>query len=130
MAVEVRTFQCLIPAGTLITAPVTVSLAMPARIVRTIQVVVPRGPSGLMGFAFGSASQNVIPYNNGAWIVTDDEKLSWDIDEQIDSGAWQLRGYNTGQYDHTVYVRFLLDLVQRQQTTPVLTLVSNDALSA
>lgn len=130
MPVEVRAFQCLIPAKTAKATPVVVSLAMPARIVRTIEITVPRGPSGLVGFALGSAGQNVIPYNNGAWIVTDDEKITWDVDEQIDSGAWQLQGYNTGQYDHTVYLRFLLDLVQVAQTAPVLTLVSNDELSA
>lgn len=130
MAVEVRAFQCLIPNSTPQSAPVTIDLAMPPRIVRTIQIIVPRGPSGLMGFAIGAAGQNVIPYNNGAWIVSDDEKLSWDVDEQINSGAWQLQGYNTGQYDHTVYVRFLLDLVQQQQTAPILTLVSNSDLSA
>src|SRR5438445_433771 len=74
----------------------------------------------------GAAGVRVIPYNANAFIVTDDERMSWPIEGMQDSGSWTLFGYNTGQYDHTVYVRFLLDLVAEPAPTaptPVANLV-------
>lgn len=118
MATQVYQFAPVIPAGTPISAPVTINLTMPARIVRTIEVRVPPGPSGVMGFAFAAAGQSVIPTNAGGWVVTDDELLSWDLDEQLQSGAWQIKGYNTGTFPHTVYVRFLTDLPGAVIDTP------------
>lgn len=91
---------------------------------------IPPGPRGLVGFALGSAGQNIIPYNNGQWIIADDDTINWPLEDYLDSGAWQLQGYNLGQYDHTIYLRFLLDLVQRSTAAPTLTLISSNELSA
>jgi hypothetical protein len=115
-AIEIQSFACLIPAGTLQSAPITVSMAMPVRQVLGLTIRVPPGPNGFMGFAIGMSSKNVIPQNNGAFIVTSDEVIDWDLDESLNSGAWQLIGYNTGVYDHTVYVRFRVILPPPQTT--------------
>lgn len=109
-AVEIRSFAALIPAGTAIAAPITVPLTMPTREVLWIEVKVPPGPSGLMGFNLGSAGQQVIPTGAGSWIVTSDESFRWDLTGEIDSGAWELHGYNIGVYPHTVYLRFAVIL--------------------
>ncbi len=119
MSVELRAFDCLIPAGTAKTAPVAVSLAMPPRIVDRIEVRVPPGSNGAVGFALGSGAQPVLPYNPGAFVVVDDDHFDWPVTGQISSGAWQLIGYNTGQYDHTVYVRFWLSLVNVGAAVPL-----------
>lgn len=105
-AVQVYEYACLIPAGTAEASPVTIDLVMPACQVVEIDIRVPPGPSGVMGFALGSAGQQVLPRGDGQWIVTDDEVIPWQLDALWDSGSWQLYGYNTGTYDHTVYVRF------------------------
>jgi len=110
MSREIRAFECVIPAGTAKAAPVTFSLAMPARIVDQIDIRIPPGPNGLMGFQLTSSGAQIIPYNAGAFVVANDERLTWPLTNQITSGAWALTGYNTGQYDHTVYVKFLLSL--------------------
>jgi hypothetical protein len=109
MAREVRNFAVTIPAATLTTAPYVEDLTMPARQVIEVRVRVPPGPSGLVGWALGSAGERVLPWGEGQWIVADDEAISWPLEGQIESGAWQLQGYNLGVYDHTVYVTFLLD---------------------
>lgn len=108
---EVHQFAALIPAGTAKSAPVTVTMAMPPREVSEIHVRVPPGPSGLMGFQIGMAGQQIFPRNQGQFIITDDEKIEWAVRGQNDSGAWELYGYNTDVYDHTVHVRFLVSLV-------------------
>lgn len=110
MAAEIRNFVVTIAAGTPIATPQVTALTMPARIVRHVRVRIPPGPLGSVGWALGAAGVPVIPWNAGGWIVGDDETLEWDVSGQIDSGAWQLIGYNLGLNAHSVYVTFSLDL--------------------
>lgn len=112
MADEVRSFTVSIPAGTLATAPQVSDLAMPARIVREVRVRIPPGPAGTVGFALAASGVPIIPWNAGQWLVGNDELVTLPLANQITSGAWQLRAYNTGVYAHSLYVTFLLDLVQ------------------
>jgi len=111
MASEVRNYEVTIPAGTLASAPLLTDLAMPPRTVTAVRVRIPPGPRGLVGWALAVAGTQVIPWNAGAWIVGDDEILDWPLANQIDSGAWQLSAYNTGIYDHAIYVTFSLEPV-------------------
>lgn len=111
MAREVRSFDPTIPAGTAVAAPVTIDLAMPARTVRWVRIRIPPGPAGVMGFALAASGISIIPFGAGQWVIGDDEVLEWPLEGQIDSGAWQLRGYNTGVYAHTLHLTFGLDPV-------------------
>jgi hypothetical protein len=115
---EIYAFSVTIPAGTLQAAPVIISIGIPPRIVNQIDVVVPPGPSGLMGFQIGMVGQQIIPRNCNAWIITDGEKISWPVQNQNDSGAWQVIGYNTDIYDHTIQVKLLVDLAVTADTGP------------
>jgi hypothetical protein len=111
MAREIRRFTVTVPAGTAIATPQVTALTMPSRVVRELEVVVPPGPRGQVGFALGSTGVAVIPVNAGAWLVTDNETIRWPLEGFWDSGSWQMRAYNTGRYPHTLEVRFLVDLV-------------------
>lgn len=111
MAQEIRSFQVLTPTGTLAASPLVTDLSFPPRTVQQVEITVPPGPSGLVGFALGLAGQPIIPLNAGEWIVTDDERISWPLVDYPNSGAWQLTTYNLGDYDHTIYVRFLLAVI-------------------
>lgn len=111
MAAEVREFAVTTPAGTPQVAPLLTSLAFPPREVTRIEVKVPPGPAGVLGFRIGSGGIPIIPTNPGAWVITDNEVIGWNLTGQITSGAWQAISYNTGSLPHTIYVRFLLDLV-------------------
>ena len=107
-ATEVRSFQATIPAGTPVTAPVTIDTSFPAMTVDQVNIKVPPGPSGLMGFRLTMNGEQVIPINLGQWIITDDETLQLPMANLPNSGEWQVQGYNTGIYDLSVYVDFLL----------------------
>lgn len=130
MSNEIRAFNCTIPPGTLITAPISIDMSFPAREVTEIDVNVPPGPSGLAGFAIGSAGTIVIPYGAQSWIVTDDEKISWPLQGYINSGSWTFFGYNLGKYAHTFYVRFLLSLLTPAVGVSTATLAQVASLSA
>ncbi len=108
MADEIRAFACLIPAGTPIAAPVVIPMVFPPRTVDSIEIRIPPGPNGTVGFAIAAAGQPIIPLNAGQWIIANNDTISWPLSGFLNSGAWQLRAYNAGIYPHTLYVRFLL----------------------
>lgn len=127
-AAEVRTAQVTIPAGTAQDSPYTESVAFPYRELTGVYWRVPPGPSGLMGWRLTmSDGTPVIPTADG-WIVADDEAAQWAVTGQPDSGMWEVTGYNTDVYDHTVYITFLLDLPAGPPS--VTTLPPNSALSS
>lgn len=127
MAREIRTFQVTIPAGTPITAPFTQPIVFPQRVVTQVDWQVPPGPGGLMGWALTIAGQPVIPRNPGAYIIADDVARSWLLEGYPDQGQWQVTGYNTDIYDHSVFLDFLLELVDSGPAA--VTLLPNVALS-
>lgn len=71
-----------------------------------IEVRVPPGPSGLVGFAFVHSGQQVIPFTDGLWIVTDDESIDWSVEEYPTGDKWSLKAYNLDVYPHTLHCRF------------------------
>jgi hypothetical protein len=105
-ATELRTFEVTIPAGTAKASPQVSALTMPARIVEHAEVRIPPGPNGSVGWALGAAGQRVYPYGQDTWVVADNETIPIPVDGAIESGAWQLQAYNTGRWDHTLYLRF------------------------
>jgi hypothetical protein len=123
MAIEIRVFDVMTPAGTAIATPLVSSLAFPAREVERIEIVVPTGPNGQLGLRLTTGGQAVIPTINNTWIRASGEIVSLALTGQLQSGAWQLTSYNTGQYNHTVQVRFYLNVVQQlaqpQASTPL-----------
>jgi hypothetical protein len=110
MAIEIRDFTVTVPAGTPIATPQTSDISFPPRTVTQVNIRVPPGPRGELGFALATGGVNILPYGTGTWIVTDDEDLIYTLENTIESGAWQLIAYNTGDFDHSVRVYFFCDL--------------------
>lgn len=69
-----------------------------------IQIRVPPGPSGLVGFRLAHSGQSVIPYTGERWFTTDNDKLDWVTERYPQGDAWQLWAYNLDLYDHTISV--------------------------
>ena len=128
MAEEFRTFDVVVPAGTAKATPQLTKLTLPVRVVDEIEIRVPPGPRGEVGFAIGSSGVQVIPMAIGSWIVTDDEEINWRLENFWDSGAWEVRAYNTGQFDHTLYLRFLLSTIGKGGP-PAPSSISSDVLN-
>lgn len=106
MATEVRIFDPVVPAGTLATAPAVIDVSFAPMITEIITWRVPRGPNGLMGWRLTSGTGQVVPKNLNAWIITDNESGSFQLEDLHDSGSWQLTAYNTGANAHVVHLRF------------------------
>lgn len=111
MSQEIRAYTVTVPAGTTIADNWSESITFPPEVVDTVEIRIPPGPNGNMGFRLGSSGTPVIPYNSDGWVITNDEVISWSLEDYFDSGAWQVFAYNVGTYDHSIYIRFLNSLV-------------------
>lgn len=106
MALRVFQYAATIPAGTLKTEPHTVDLDLTDWDVQRIDLEVPAGPAGLMGFYVANNGVQWYPKSPGQWLVWDDRSDTWHVEDQPNASGWQIVGYNTGTYDHTVTIRF------------------------
>lgn len=111
MADEIRVYSVNVPANTPIITPATTDVSFPARVVRQIQIRVPPGPNGELGFQIANSGIAVIPINTGGWLIANDELVDLPITSEHDNGSWQVIAYNTGSYAHMLSVRFFVDLL-------------------
>lgn len=129
MSSEVRAFAITVQPGTLPAAPATFNTSFPARNVEQVELVFPPGPMGAVGVSIGAAGQPVIPFNAGAWIVADNDRITYPVVGAHDSGSWEVFAYNLGSFPHTIQVRFLLTTIDPTSDVAPLQLASATDLS-
>lgn len=121
MAERIELFEVTAPAGTAIATPVTQNLSMDQGVIERIEVTVPVGPSGFMGFRFRHSSQVVIPYKGANWVIVNGVDLSWPVAGYPVGNAWSVQMYNTDIYDHTIYIRMHVnEIPDRPQALPAI----------
>lgn len=133
MAQYVLQFSATIPPDTPQDAPVTVDLPLDNWNVEQIDLEVPAGPAGLMGFYVANNGVQWIPATPGSWLVWDDVQNSWAFTDQPNASGWAIVGYNTGTYDHSVVVRFHVNTTvppTAAATAPTVTFVSTGVAAA
>lgn len=106
MAERVLQYTATIPAGTPQITPVTLDTGFVDWDIESIDLEVPPGPSGTMGFQLANNDLPWIPRTPGQWLVWDDHHETFYPTGYPVAGGWQVIGYNTGAYDHAVIVRF------------------------
>lgn len=107
--------------------PLVQNLAQPPRNLRKIHVLVPPGPRGEVGFAFGMGGVALYPTQNSPnsnavtsqWLILNDFHFDFEPYNAPNSGAWQLIAYNTGLFSHTLYIWFELDPIDQTQPPAV-----------
>lgn len=109
MTQRIETAQITVTAGTAIAAPAVTALSLRDAVLDRLEIRVPPGPSGLVGFMLLHSGQQVIPFASGTWIVTDDEKIGWDLTGYPTGDKWSVSAYNLDVYSHTLYFRLLLN---------------------
>lgn len=117
MAAEVHQFTATIPALTPKATPVVVKMPLNLFEIESIDLEVPPGPAGQMGFYLALSGQQWLPYEAGEFLVWDDRFDTWYLTEQPTSYGWEVHGYNTDTYDHSVVVRFHVNIVPTPSTT-------------
>jgi hypothetical protein len=115
VADRIETPTVTILSGATPAAPQNTSLALRDAVLERVEVVIPPGPSGLVGFAFVHSGQQVIPFTEGDWIIADDYTFAADLEHFPTGDLWSIRGYNLDIYDHSLYFRFFF----RELPTPI-----------
>lgn len=118
MAERVIPLTCVVQAGTLITAPQSFPLVFAAANVERIDVRVPPGPAGTVGFSINYGGGNFIPEGDGNWIIADNDYLSWPLVNAPDGGNWTVKAYNTDVINHTLYFHFLVNNLVNLSASP------------
>lgn len=114
----VQTFTVTCAAGTASTSPVTQDTTLGVVDVSDIQIVIPSGHSGLTGLRILLGGSQVLPRNDGGWIIGDDERLDYQVTGYLNTGLWQAEMYNTGIYDHSWQLRYTAEYVYPDPTPP------------
>lgn len=123
VATRIYVYLVTVPSGTPEASPVDTDLEFTDGRIERIEIMVPPGPSGLVGFAVIHSSQQIIPYQAGTFIIADNEVLRWDLQRYPEGSPWTIRAYNLDEYDHTLHVRLYINDVPdespvAQVTTP------------
>jgi len=111
VAQEIRITAVTVPAGTAKTSLQRTVIELGQRNVDEIEVVIPDGPRGEVGFWIGSGGTQIIPHDLGQFIISNNEVIHWPLESQHTSGSWELQAYNTGNFPHTLELRFLCSYV-------------------
>lgn len=106
MSDRLEWFSVTVPANTAKTAPITKSLAFLQGQVVEIDVKVPPGPSGNVGFFISAGGTQYVPRTRGSFVVPDNDYFTWPLINAINSGAWSITAYNTDIFPHTIQIGF------------------------
>ena len=109
-------FEPTTPHGTSQAAPYTDDLTLPNYEVQLIRWRVPPGPQGNLGWQLWYSDALILP-QNGLWMIADNEYDKLELDELPTAGDWQFKGYNSGTYDHTVYLTFYCNPLTPEDVT-------------
>lgn len=101
-----------IPAGTSSLAPLSAPLPIGESIVRRLDLIVPPGPSGLVGFYLAHSGTQMIPRTRGQFLILDDKLIPFDMDGYPTGDKWTLVGYNSDIYDHIIRTIWHVDEVK------------------
>jgi hypothetical protein len=90
------------PAGTAEATPQATPWPLDDNFMPYFRYIVPPGPSGCVGFRLLWAEQQVYPFSNYSWLVTDDDKQQIDLNLAMTSSGLVVQTYNTGAWPHTI----------------------------
>jgi hypothetical protein len=93
-----------IPANTPQSAPVSIAWPLEDNQLKEITVQVPDGHCGLTGFRIMQAQQQIVPFANSSFIVSNDRTFLFPFDDEITSTGLVGNGYNTDIFPHSFYL--------------------------
>lgn len=109
MADRYQYFEFTYPAQNGAAVPVTNDTSFPQGVVQQVDITIPYGADGLIGFQVLSGKSSVIPYNSPLFLLRPGGTWSFPVSNQPASGSWQFSAYNADYLPHTVQVLFYIN---------------------
>jgi hypothetical protein len=112
MADRLEWFDITVPAGVTQASPMRFTTSFQQGDVIEIDVKVPPGPSGNVGFFIGCGGSQYVPRTPGTFVIPDNDYLVWPMANAINTGAWFVTAFNTDLYSHLIQVAFHVNELQ------------------
>jgi hypothetical protein len=109
MADRIALFDILVPAGTTKASMTAFSMAFSPGTVEAIEIDVPPGSAGNLGFQIWSGGSQYIPLVGAGYYVLDDVHKVWPITGANNQGDFKLVAYNTDLWDHQLAITFRIN---------------------
>ncbi len=94
-----------VPPNTLQGSPLQAELAFSVGMWDNLEVVIPAGHSGQTGLQVVWQDKQIVPFNDGAWLVADDDRITFPLGMYSAYPNLVVYGYNVGIYEHTFFLR-------------------------
>jgi hypothetical protein len=120
MASRVEIFDVTVPALTPVSAPFVATMTFDIGEVERVEIIVPPGPSGLVGFGILHSGESVLPREPARFVKADAEVISWPLNDAPTAGRWGVRAYNLDIFPHTLYFRWLVHEIALIPSLPAL----------
>lgn len=75
---------------------------------KEITIQVPDGHCGLTGVRILRAQQQIVPFANNTYLVSNDRTFTYTFDDEISSSGLQIMGLNSDIFSHTFYCTALV----------------------
>lgn len=114
--IESRVATCR--AGVPQSGALEVDLSFEPGNVKRIDLLIPDGHAGATGIGVAQAHQVIIPATGDQWVVGNDQRTMWNVDDFLNTGDWSAFVYNNGDYPHSWYILFSVDEIVTPSVTP------------
>jgi|SRR5690349_5238491 len=105
-----RLYQTTIatPAGTSSDTPLVTNFALEDAELVSVTILIPDGHAGLTGIRVLQAGQEIIPWDNDDWLVSNNEVITIPMSSEITRTGLSIETYNQDIFPHTHWVRALI----------------------
>ncbi len=124
MADRIEWFSVIVPAGTPKAASITYPMKFFQGTVIEVDIKIPPGPAGNVGFYIAAGGSQYIPRTVGSFVIPDGDYLVWPMANAINSGSWALVAYNTDAWPHLIQVSFQVNEISFQNASAISSSVS------
>lgn len=105
------------PAGTTPDSPQTDVWTLEDSILESLTILIPDGHSGLTGIRIAQAQQEIVPWGNDDWLVSNNEIINVSVNEQITKTGLDIITYNQDVFDHKFWIRAVIQNLGTQSST-------------
>lgn len=106
--------------GTVQAAPSTQTVPLEDAFLVAIELLIPPGPAGFTGLRVRSSRQQILPWGSTDWIIADNYRNTFPVNEEIGRSSISVQGYNEDVYPHTFYMRFQIRTIVAGQSSSLI----------
>lgn len=93
------------PAGTTPDLPQQTAFPLVDGTLTAVTILIPDGHAGLTGIRILQADQEIIPWSNDDWLVSNNEVIPISVNAPITAVGLTIETYNLDAFDHKHWVR-------------------------